>query len=78
PVVATRCGGPEYIIDDERLGRLVDVDDEDEFYDAVVDVINNYESFDPVWMHSNIKERFGFENFARRLREIYEEAVVNL
>ncbi|MCX7943234.1 MAG: glycosyltransferase, partial [Deltaproteobacteria bacterium] len=31
PVVATRCGGPEYIIDDERLGRLVDVDDEDEF-----------------------------------------------
>lgn len=78
PVVATRCGGPEYIINDERLGRLVDVDDEDELYDAIVDVIKNYESFDPIWMHNNIKERFGFENFAKRLREMYEEVLRDL
>ncbi len=78
PVVTTRCGGPEYIIDDERLGRLVDVDDDDELYEAIVDVIENYESFDPVWMHNNIKERFGFENFAKRLREMYEEALKDL
>ncbi len=75
PVIATRCGGPEYIINDDRLGRLVDVDDEEEFFDAVVDVINNYESYDPLWMHNNIKDRFGFESFAKKLRELYEEVL---
>jgi len=75
PVVATRCGGPEYIINDERLGRIVDVDDEDEFYEAVVDVINNYERFDPIFMHNNIKERFGAETFVRSITDLYEEVV---
>jgi len=73
--VATRCGGPEYIINDERLGRIVDVDDEDEFYDAVVDVINNYERFDPIFMHNNIKERFGAETFVMSITDLYEEVV---
>ncbi len=75
PVVVTRCGGPEYIVNNEKLGRLVDVDDEDDLFDSIVDIIKNYESFDPIFIHNDIKERFGFENLATRIREIYEEVL---
>ena len=41
PVVATRCGGPEEIIDHQRNGLLVDVDNPDALAEAIIRLAEN-------------------------------------
>jgi glycosyltransferase involved in cell wall biosynthesis len=41
PVVCTRCGGPEEIVEDGETGRLVPNDDAEAFAEAVVDLLGD-------------------------------------
>ena len=45
PVVATRCGGPEDIVDD-KVGRLAAVGSAESLAEAIDEVLNGYDQFD--------------------------------
>lgn len=74
PVIATRCGGPEEIIEDGVTGYLVDIDD----IDAIADRMDRLLS-DPVVARSLgmagvklVRERFPPEPFKAAIRELFD------
>lgn len=74
PVVATRCGGPEELLDDE-VGRLVPVDDPSALADALADVLGETVRFDPAVLRARVLPRFGSAATTERLRALYRRAV---
>lgn len=68
PVIATRCGGPEDIVE-PGLGLLVEGDDDDALADAMVAITSHtYREED---LRRRAMERFSFESVARTLLAIY-------
>jgi glycosyltransferase involved in cell wall biosynthesis len=72
PVLATRCGGPEFILTDET-GVLVPVGDPVALADAMEKFINRKVSFNPSIIRSSVLARFGEESFLRNLSGIYDQ-----
>ncbi len=70
PVVATRCGGPEEILTHET-GRLVPIDDPEALAAAIEDVLETRHRFDPAALRSYALSRFGRQEAASHLAEIY-------
>ncbi len=62
PVIATRCGGPEDIIND-ATGLLVDKDDPVAIQHGLERMIDEYQNFDPVHIRQTTIERFGTANY---------------
>lgn len=71
PVVATRCGGPEDLVDDE-VGRLVDVGDAVGLAAAIEDVLEHYGSFDRQALRRRAEERYDYRQVAARTLALYE------
>ena len=76
PVVATRCGGPEDIVDDPSLGALCPPGDPDALAGALVRVIRSLRRYDPAALRSAVVERFGPQAIAGRLTAEYRLAGV--
>jgi glycosyltransferase involved in cell wall biosynthesis len=74
PVVATRCGGPEEILT-PALGRLVPVEDPAALADAIADVLDDPDAYDPGELRAQALARFGADAVARRLAALYEEVL---
>lgn len=74
PVVATRCGAPEELLDDSS-GRLVPVEDPTALAEAIEDVIEHADRYDPRRMHDQAVERFGYAAVARKLGSLYGDAL---
>jgi teichuronic acid biosynthesis glycosyltransferase TuaC len=76
PVVATRSGGVEDIVDDgtAATGALVNVDDAPAMADAILVTLERRDRIDPEAMRADATERFGGDAVAHRLVEIYREA----
>ncbi len=72
PVIATRCGGPEFVVTDET-GILVEVGSAEALADAMSDVISNSLRFDPAAVRASVVSRFGEEAFLRNISAVYEE-----
>ena len=70
PVISTRCGGPEDIVED-GLGLLVDNDDA--LVEAMVSIIGR--RFSENRVRDRAMHRFSFETVARQLLRIYEIVV---
>jgi glycosyltransferase involved in cell wall biosynthesis len=68
PVVSTRCGGPEGIVED-GLGVLVDRDDEPALAEAMVTMIGR--SYPETLLRERAMRRFGFETVAQHLLDVY-------
>jgi teichuronic acid biosynthesis glycosyltransferase TuaC len=73
PVVATRCGGPEELLDD-AAGRLVPVDDPSAMATAIGDVLRAADRFDPAQLRARVLPRFGWAATTERLRQLYAAA----
>ncbi len=71
PVVATRCGGPEDLVDDE-VGRLADVGDAAGLAAAIEDVLEHYSSFDSSVLRRRAEERYDYRQVAARTLALYE------
>ena len=75
PVVATRCGGPEDIVQD-GVGELVPVEDSVALADALSRVLA-----DPGHVRSDALcaalrvERFGWDTIVDRVHDVYRDAV---
>jgi glycosyltransferase involved in cell wall biosynthesis len=74
PVVATRCGGPEEIVDD-RFGELVTPEDPDALADGIAHVLDNRSSYDPAVLREHAIARFGASVVAEQMRDIYAAAL---
>lgn len=71
PVVATRCGGPESIVN-EINGLLVDVGDARELSGALQSIFLNYASFHQEDIRRDFEARFSKENAIKKLADFYE------
>jgi L-malate glycosyltransferase len=70
PVIATRCGGPEDIVE-ENSGMLVDSDNADQLVMAMLRVQGEALKYDRAAIRNNVLRRFGEEAIVRRLEHIY-------
>jgi len=74
PIVATRCGGPEEIVEPE-LGKLVEVGDVAGLENAVAGVLENYGSYDRRTIRRQAEDRFDYRRIAARISQVYAEVV---
>jgi len=72
PVIATRCGGPESIIESGD-GLLVPTHDIDSLAQAMAKISLHIESYDPVDIRERCRIRFGEEAIISRLTEVYRD-----
>lgn len=72
PVIATRCGGPEEIVD-EQSGLLVEADDVASLADAMDEMHRNPGRWKPEALRDNCRRRFGPHVVTQRLLSVYEE-----
>jgi teichuronic acid biosynthesis glycosyltransferase TuaC len=75
PVVATRCGGPEEILN-ERVGVLAPREDPEALAGAIESVLSRRMSYDAAGLRAYALEKFGAEQVGRRLMRVYEEALL--
>jgi glycosyltransferase involved in cell wall biosynthesis len=74
PVVATRCGGPEEIVD-QSTGFLVPPEDPGALALAIDHAIKARGNFHAETMHTSVAQRFGRNAVASLLRAAYQEAL---
>jgi L-malate glycosyltransferase len=70
PVIATRCGGPEDIVTDD-VGRLVNINDQEQLIRAMMFVKNNAHCFDAQRIRQRAIDCFGQERIVRQLVDVY-------
>lgn len=71
PVISTRCGGPEFFVN-EQNGVLVDVANPEALAGAMEDFISDRLSFDPKTVRASVVNRFSPEAFVRNITAVYE------
>jgi glycosyltransferase involved in cell wall biosynthesis len=71
PVISTRCGGPEFIVNDQN-GVLVDVGNAQALADAMENFISDRVSYDPRTVRASVVDRFGPDAFVRNISRVYE------
>jgi glycosyltransferase involved in cell wall biosynthesis len=76
PVVATRCGGPEDIVDD-GLGVLVPPDDPPALADGIARVLRSLDEYEPASMRRRVLARYGNDVVSERLASLYDEALAS-
>ncbi|MDI6843787.1 MAG: glycosyltransferase [Anaerosomatales bacterium] len=74
PVVATKCGGPEDIVD-ASTGVLVEVDDVADLARGMLELTEHLERFDGAAIARRAAERFSPEAVGERLVRVYEDVV---
>jgi glycosyltransferase involved in cell wall biosynthesis len=74
PVVATKCGGPEDIVDGE-VGLLVEPGDADALANAIRKVVTHRERYDPQRLSESSLSRFGKDVVGRQLEVLYRAAL---
>ena len=74
PVVATRCGGPEEMVDDSA-GRLVAVGDAGDLAEGILAVIDGYEAYDQEAIRRRAEERYDYRRVAARIYGLYREVL---
>ncbi|HRI17704.1 MAG TPA: glycosyltransferase [Burkholderiaceae bacterium] len=75
PVVATRCGGPESIVDAGN-GLLVEVGDEVALAAAMQSVLDDPQRFDAAAIRESALRRYARGAVAAQLAAVYEEVVI--
>ena len=73
PVVATKCGGPESIIVDAAYGRLVDRSDAEEFAKAMLEITQDYNTFNSSGIQNYCKETYGEITMIEKWKGIYRD-----
>lgn len=68
PVIATRCGGPEEIVD-ENLGLLVERDSDAQLTEAMVRMTER--AYSDSLLRESVLSRFSFASVARQLLDVY-------
>lgn len=70
PVVTTRCGGPEEVVD-PTVGRLLEPRDAAGLQAVMAETLDSYAGFDRGHIRRYAEERFDYRTVAGRIYEIY-------
>lgn len=76
PVIATRCGGPEFVVAAES-GVLVAPGDADALATAMGSIADGSAHFDGEKSRAQVVERFGPETFLKSLKAVYDSILSN-
>ncbi len=71
PVIATRCGGPEFVLS-EGDGLLVPPDDPESLALAMASLVNGDFAADAAAIRAGVERRFGPEAFVRNMTAVFE------
>lgn len=71
PVIATRCGGPEFVVTEET-GVLVEPGDPAALARALGEFLAGARRYDPARIRLSVDERFGPAAFVREMSNVYE------
>lgn len=74
PAVMTRCGGPEYFVD-ESNAVLVDVDNIDQMADALRYMYDNLHKYDFKSISENMRKKYSEKAVSAQLDEIYSRLI---
>ena len=74
PVVATRCGGPEDIVNDD-VGVLTPTEDPMALADGIAHVLDHQIDYAPADLRDYALAHFGLESVGSRLARVYQDAV---
>jgi len=74
PVVATRCGGPEDIVND-AVGVLVPTENPEALARGIETVLARRADYDPGQLRAYALEKFGLDSVGSRLEALYSEAI---
>lgn len=72
PVVASRCGGPDQMVNSNN-GLLVNVDDKAGLKAALVNIKNNYTQYDATVIRKEAIEKYGSGSFLKKLDSYYRQ-----
>ena len=72
PVIATRCGGPEYVVTPET-GFLVDAADPVALADTMERFILGHVKYDAAVIRQSVKERFSREAYLKNISAVYDQ-----
>lgn len=70
PVISTRSGGPESIVNDKN-GFLVPVDDVQELCRVMQQLYNHYHEYNPAAIRKECENRFSEEVIVGKIKEVY-------
>lgn len=73
PVIVSKCGGPEFLVNDET-GIIIEKEDIEGLKNALVKVFDNYESYDPeiIREHAN---RWNYNSFLNNATTLYLDTI---
>jgi len=74
PVICTKCGGPEFIID-HNTGFLVNPENELELVEAMIKMIDNYRNFSSEAIRNSFENKFSVPKVADQIMEVYKQAI---
>jgi L-malate glycosyltransferase len=74
PVIATRSGGPESIVN-EKNGILVPVENEQELAAAMAVIFENYNKYDPEAIRTEAVKKYSHINVTERYRELIRDTL---
>jgi len=76
PVVATRCGGPEDIVNDS-VGKLVSAENAEELANAIASVMNHRDRYVPLQLRQYALNRFSWPRLANWTMDLYRAALAD-
>jgi glycosyltransferase involved in cell wall biosynthesis len=71
PVVSTRCGGPEDIVNEE-VGYLAPPEDPEALAKGIEHVLDHAAAYNPAKLRAYALEHFGLESVGRRIAQVYD------
>ncbi|HKP53257.1 MAG TPA: glycosyltransferase [Chloroflexia bacterium] len=71
PVIATRCGGPEFLINDEN-GLVVEPGQAAPLAEAIANLLTHLDRYDPHAIAADAAKRYGQDTLVATLTEIYQ------
>lgn len=72
PVIATKCGGPEDIVNDFN-GLLIDIDNIEQLTHAISSIYTDYKNFDSAKIQKDFQTRFSKKIVVDKMVKIYKE-----
>ena len=72
PVIATRCGGAEFIVNDKN-GLLVDVANIEQISSAIVQMCDEADRFNPVEIRNDFLDRFSRKAVVQKIEQCYKK-----
>lgn len=74
PVIATKCGGPEELVDSSN-GILIDVDDENQLRNALRQITLCQDKYDKKAISESVLAKYSSDTICNKYYEIYREAL---